>query len=64
MKERNLTKVDVENTIRGGQVRTEPESTVLGSFKYKFETNSMAAVVAFRSEAEMAVITATRDGWS
>jgi hypothetical protein len=60
MKERDLTLTDVENTIRCGAVRGKPESTVQGMFKYRFETNRMAAIVMFRSEDEMLIWTAFR----
>ena len=60
MKERNLTLTDVENTIRSGAVREKPESTAQGMFKYRFETNRMAAIVMFRSEDEMLIWTAFR----
>jgi hypothetical protein len=60
MKERNLSLTDVENTIRCGAVRAKPESTALGMFKYKFETNRMAAIVMFRSEEELLIWTAFR----
>jgi len=60
MKERNLTLTDVENTVRCGVVREQPESTAQGMFKYRFETNRMAAIVMFRSEVEMLIWTAFR----
>lgn len=60
MKERNLSKVDIENVIRGGRILDPPESTAQGFFKYRFETNSMVAVVLFRSESHLVVYTAFR----
>jgi len=41
----------------------EPESDVLGVFKYTFETNAMGTVVNFRGDSELLVITAYRKNW-
>jgi hypothetical protein len=58
MKKDNLTEVDVTNTLRGGVVR--PGELVAGTWRYRVETQAMAAVVALRSETSAVVITAWR----
>jgi len=63
MVERNLKKADVGNILRCGRVVDEPESDVLGVFKYTFETNAMGTVVNFRGDSELLVITAYRKNW-
>ena len=53
-----LTEVDVRNTLKGGTFR--PGELVSGTWRYRAETNRMAAVVAFRSETHAVVVTAWR----
>jgi hypothetical protein len=53
-----LTEVDVRNTLRGGTVR--PGEFANGTWRYRVETQMMAAVVAFRSETYAVVVTAWR----
>jgi hypothetical protein len=53
-----LTEIDVRNTLRGGVVR--PGELVAGTWRYRAETNRMAAVVTFRSATHAVVVTAWR----
>jgi hypothetical protein len=54
----NLTMVDVTNVLRGGVV--DPAELENGSWRYRVRTARIAVVVAFRSEAELRVVTAWR----
>lgn len=54
----NVVEVDVVNTLRGGICR--PAELINGSYRYRFETMTFAAVIAFRSELEAIVVTAWR----
>jgi hypothetical protein len=56
----DLTEVDVRNTLKGGAAR--PGELVSGTWRYRVETNRMAAVVAFRSATHVVVVTAWRRG--
>lgn len=58
MRDRQLTQQDVFNVLRGGWV--EPAELERGSWRYRVCTHRMCAVVAFRSDAELVVITAWR----
>jgi hypothetical protein len=59
----DLTTVDCENVLRGGVVR--PAEYEDGTWPYRVETSRVTVVVAFRSEDELAVVTAWRVGrWS
>ncbi len=53
-----MTAVDGEDVIRGGQC--ESFDFISGTWRYRFMTAKMAVVVAFRSETEMALVTAWR----
>lgn len=54
----DLNEVDVRNTLRGGVCRlVEFEH---GSWRYRFETRRLVAVVAFRAERHAVVVTAWR----
>jgi len=53
-----LTTVDCANVLRGGVV--EPGEMDRGSWRYRVKTNMICVVVAFRSEAELVVVTAGR----
>jgi hypothetical protein len=53
-----LTMVDATNVMRGGVV--EPGELENGSWRYRMRTARMVVVVAFRSEAELRVVTAWR----
>lgn len=55
----NLTEVDVVNVLRGGHI-TEPAEEVGGTWRYRVHTNTIWAVVAFRGETELVVVTAWR----
>jgi hypothetical protein len=59
MSERNLTEGDVLNILRGGRIY-EPAEFENGTWRYRVHTNTMGAAVAFRSENEVAVVTAWR----
>lgn len=54
----NMVEVDVVNTLRGGTCR--PAEFINGSYRYRFETMTFVAVIAFRSEMEAIVVTAWR----
>jgi DNA-binding IclR family transcriptional regulator len=54
----DLTEIDVRNTLRGGMVRLG--ELVSGTWRYRVETNRMAAVVTFRSATHAVVVTAWR----
>jgi hypothetical protein len=54
----DLTTVDCVNVLRGGVV--EPGELERGSWRYRVSTTRMCVVVAFRSEDELAVVTAWR----
>lgn len=54
----NLTEADVRNVLRGGVARAG--EFVKGSWRYRVETNSIAVVVAFRSETRVVVVTTWR----
>jgi len=55
----DLIEVDVVNTLRGGRI-TEPAEEVDRTWRYRVHTNRMCAVVAFRSEEELIVVTVWR----
>lgn len=55
----NLGELDVRNVLRGGWV--EPAEWENGSWRYRVRTQRMCVVVAFRSEAEIVVVTAWRE---
>lgn len=50
--------VDVVNILRGGVVE-QPE-LVNGTWRYRVRTQRMTVVIAFRSDAEIRVVTAWR----
>jgi hypothetical protein len=54
----NMTMLDVTNVLRGGVV--DPGEYENGSWRYRVRTGRMCVVVAFRSEAELVVVTAWR----
>ncbi|MBI4700538.1 MAG: DUF4258 domain-containing protein [Deltaproteobacteria bacterium] len=54
----DLTTADVLNLLRGGIV--EPAELERGSWRYRVRTARMCAVVAFRSETELRIVTAWR----
>jgi len=54
----NLTEIDVRNTLRAGTA--SPGELERGSYRYRLSTSRMAAVVAFRSETHVVVVTAWR----
>ena len=56
----DLTTVDCENVLRGGVVR--PGEYENGTWRYRVETSKITVVVAFRSEQELAIVTAWRSG--
>ena len=56
----DLTMVDCENVLRGGVVR--PGEREHGTWRYRVETNKITVVIAFRSERELVVVTASRGG--
>jgi hypothetical protein len=58
MKERDITMVDCINILRAGRM-SEPEY-VNESWRYRIETNSMAAVITFLSETGLMVVTVIR----
>ena len=58
MRERGITMVDCINILRAGRM-SEPVFEN-GSWRYRIETNAMAAVVTFLSENELLVITVIR----
>jgi hypothetical protein len=59
MTERNLTKNDVLNVLRGGHI-TEPGEWEGASWRYRVHTDRMCAVVAFADLTHAAVVTAWR----
>ena len=59
MATRNLTTVDCVNVMRAGSV--EPPEYESGSWRYRVSTARITVVVAFRSETELAVVTAWRN---
>jgi hypothetical protein len=54
----NLTMVDATNVLRGGVV--DPGEFENGSWRYRVRTVNIAVIVAFRSDAELRVVTAWR----
>jgi hypothetical protein len=54
----NLTTVDCTNVLRGGVV--EPPEYRDGTWRYRVRTAAIYVVVAFRSDTQLAVITAWR----
>ena len=54
----DLSATDVVNMLRGGVL--EPAEFENGSWRYRVRTARMCVVVAFRSEAEIRVVTAWR----
>lgn len=50
---------DVVNVLRAGQIR-EPPELVKGAWRHRVHTDRICVVVAFRSEAELVVVTAWR----
>ena len=59
MEKDDLTEVDVVNVLRAGQL-TEPGEMEKGTWRYRIHTARIWVVVAFRSVAELVVITAWR----
>jgi len=55
----DMTTVDCENILRAGVVR--PPDFEKGSWRYRVETSRMAVVIAFRSSAELVIVTAWRE---
>jgi len=55
----DLSTVDAVNVLRGGAV--EPAEFENGSWRYRVRTRRMAVVIVFRSESEIAVVTAWRE---
>jgi hypothetical protein len=56
--ERGMTALDCSNVIRGGFVaETRFEN---GSWRYRFQTRTMAVVIAFRSQDEFVVVSLWR----
>ncbi|MEY4515560.1 MAG: hypothetical protein RLZZ450_7682 [Pseudomonadota bacterium] len=53
-----LVEIDVVNVLRGGVV--EPGEWENGSWRYRVRTARMVAVIAFRSESALTVVTAWR----
>lgn len=58
MRERGITMVDCINILRAGRM-SEPVFEN-GSWRYRIETNAMAAVITFLSTTELLVITVIR----
>lgn len=58
MEQRGLTAPDMENALRAGLV--EPGEFEMGTWRYRVCTPRSTFVVAFRSEDEVAVVTAWR----
>ena len=54
----DLTEIDVRNTLKGGTAR--PGELISGTWRYRMETNRMAAVVTFRAATYAVVVTAWR----
>lgn len=54
-----MIETDVVNTLRGGVCR-EPGEFEGGSCRYRLHTAKFCAVVAFRSDAELRVVTVWR----
>lgn len=54
-----LTTVDCANVLRAGVVN-EPADFERGTWRYRVHTNRLCVVVAFRSEAELRIVTAWR----
>ena len=63
MEESELSEADVINTLRFGHVRNDGRSITFekGSWRYTVQTGKMAAVVVFRSETVMVVVTCWRN---
>jgi hypothetical protein len=55
----DLTTVDCTNILRGGVF--EPGEMERGTWRYRVRTARMSAVVAFRSESHVVVVTAWRE---
>jgi hypothetical protein len=53
-----LVEIDIVNVLRGGAV--SPGEWANGSWRYQVRTSRMVAVVAFRSESMLVVVTAWR----
>jgi hypothetical protein len=54
-----LTVVDATNVLRAGYV-SQAADLIKDTWRYRCETSRMVVVVAFRSETELAVVTAWR----
>jgi len=54
----DLSIVDITNVLRGGWV--EFSEQISGTWRYRARTNTIVAVVAFRSESQLVVVTAWR----
>lgn len=55
----NLTMVDCVNVMRAGAV-SEPAEYIRNTWRYRIHTPRIYVVVAFRSEQELAIVTAWR----
>lgn len=58
MQKDGLAEIDCVNVLRGGVV--EPAEWESGSWRYRVTTNLIVVVAAFRSEAQLVVVTAWR----
>lgn len=57
----NLDTVDLDNVLRCGIIREEPEwNDKSEAWRYRVATNAMLVVIQFESEAELSVVTAWR----
>jgi len=59
MKKDGLEEIDCVNVLRGGAVG--PGELANGSWRYPVRTPRVTVIVAFRSEAKLAVVTAWRE---
>ena len=60
MRADDLDLVDCVNVLRAGAV-SEPADLINGTWRYRIHTNRMTVVVAFRSDAEIVIVTAWRE---
>ena len=58
MEDDNLSDVDVKNVLRGGFF--ESVDYIDGSWRYRFCTQKIVVVIAFRSKSELVIVTTWR----
>jgi hypothetical protein len=60
MRQRNISTLDVENILRAGFVRDEPELSDKGTWRYRVCSNRFAIIIEFWPGGRVFVVTCIR----